>query len=159
MNRAMEKAVRLELDPLGRLVARFPSGAVAEGLVPVRCFPFSAPGELIALCDVRGHEVWCVDRLEELDPASRELLLAELARREFVPELHRILSISPGPEPTQWEVETDRGKTCIRLPNEDCVRRLEPDGALIIDDCGIRYRVGSLRQLDGRSRKLLRRYL
>ena len=83
----------------------------------------------------------------------------DLARREFVPLIRRILSVPADTEPTQWEVETDRGTTHFMLNTSDDVRRLSADRALVIDSQGVRYLVDDLSQLDATSRRILERYL
>ena len=97
--------------------------------------------------------------LAAIAPAMREVLEKDLARREFVPSIRRILSVPADTEPTEWEVETDRGPTRFWVNSGDDVRRLGPQRALVIDAQGIRYLVDDLRELDARSRWVLERYL
>lgn len=149
--------VKLTMDALGRLVLAV--GAESHvGVTPLRCFPLTDPNGWIAFVDGAGHEVFELRSPDALDPASREVLAAELAQREFIPEIRRIHEISAGAEPTSWHVETDRGETRFNLPSEDNVRRLG-DGALVTDEFGIRYRIVDLRALDRSSRRLMGRYL
>lgn len=149
----------LSQDARGRLRLTLPSGEIFEDVVPVRCFPFSEADGWISFCDERGREVFCLADPGVLQPKARALLDAELARREFVPVIRRIHSVSAGAEPTTWHVETDRGETRFLLPSEDNLRRLGPSGAVITDTHGVRYRVADLKALDAHSRKLLQRYL
>ncbi|MSR56915.1 MAG: DUF1854 domain-containing protein [Planctomycetaceae bacterium] len=149
----------LDTDSFGRLVLTWPDGQSHVGVVPVRAFPFSAPNEWISFCDEQGHEVYFLDRLSDLSPATRARLEAELAKREFTPMIRQIESVSSGAEPTTWHVVTDRGETRFELTSEDNIRRLVPVGALVIDAWGIRYRIPDLAALDPASRKILRRYL
>lgn len=151
--------IALHLDAFGRLVLALPGGDLVAGVVPVRCFPFSAPFERVSLCDEHGHEVHCIEDLSALPPEVRNLLERELARREFVPVILEVLDISPATEPSSWRVRTDRGDTRFVLASEDHVRRLGPHGVLIADSEGVRFRVLDTRTLDPRSRKLLKRYL
>jgi hypothetical protein len=151
--------LRLTIDAFGRLVLDRPGAEPVAGVVPVRCFPFSAPREWISLCDERGREITCLPRLDDLSAEARAVLEQELAMRELVPIVRRILDISPGPEPTSWHVDTDRGETRFSLPGEDHVRRLAGGAALLTDAAGVRYRVPDLGKLDAHSRRLLERYL
>lgn len=148
----------LHIDELGRLMLVRASGERLTGVVPVRCFPFGDPRRYISLCDERGREVESIDTLDELPEPLRDLIERELERRELVPKIARIVSVSPGAEPTRWEVETDHGLTTFTLRSEDDVRRLEP-GALIVDDRGLRFHIPDKRALDAVSQGLLRRYL
>ena len=152
-------SLRLTHDPLGRLVLDLDGGARHVGVTPVRCFPFTAPGEQVAFCDEQGREVHHLLTLDELPAAERALLERELAAREFLPIIHRIVAISDGADPTLWHVETNRGAVQFSLPSEDNIRRLGPHGALIADSFGVRYRIPDLRHLDKASRALLNRFL
>ena len=62
-------------------------------------------------------------------------------------------------EPSEWEVETDRGRTSFVLNNEDDVHELGGHRALVTNAHGIRYLIPDTRQLDAISRRLLERYL
>jgi hypothetical protein len=151
--------IQLDYDPFGRLVVSLPGGERVVGVVPVRCFPFSAPAEHISLCDEHGREVYCLAHLDALPAETRARLEQDLSRRELLPLIQRIRSVSPGAEPTTWHVDTDRGETCFTLPSEDNIRRLATHGALIADSHGVRYRILDSRRLDPHSRKILSQYL
>ena len=151
--------IRLHHDAFGRLVVTLANGEIHTGVMPVRAFPFSTPDQWISLCDESGHEVFCLNDLAELDRETRDQLAAELARREFVPRILRIMRVVKGGVASQWFVESDRGPTSFELPSEDNIRRMGSDGALLIDRHGIRYRITSVAQLDTHSRRILRQYL
>jgi Domain of unknown function (DUF1854) len=151
--------LQLEYDAFGRLVLTSPSGERWVGVVPVRAFPFSAAEECISFCDEAGHEIYFLADTQQLPEATRAVLARDLAQREFIPIIQRIDSVSPGAEPTTWRVETDRGATQFILNNEDNIRRMGPNGALVTDAHGVRYRIPDASQLDPRSLKILRRYL
>ena len=68
----------LTQNAAGRLVLTCAEGAYA-GVVPVRAFPISAPGEGVSLLGEDGHELRWVNSLSDLPEASRQLLEAELA--------------------------------------------------------------------------------
>jgi hypothetical protein len=156
---AAAQSIALDYDAFGRLVLSLPTGERHCGVVPVRGFPFSAPETCISFCDEHGHEVFFLTDLAQLATPVRQLLEADLARREFIPVIRRIDSVSAGAEPTEWHVLTDRGETRFVLNNEDNIRRMGPRGALITDSHGIRFRIEDIRELDAHSRRVLRRYL
>lgn len=153
-----DPGIGLACDAFGRLVLRLPGGSEHVGVTPVRAFPLSAPEEHIAFVDERGREVYELAHLELLSSQARALLEADLARREFVPVIAEILSISSGAEPTTWRVRTDRGEVEFSLPSEESVRVLGDGGVLITDALGVRYRIPSLRHLGRASRRRLARY-
>lgn len=156
---SIAESIRLSRDAFGHLVLALPSGQVHAGVVPVRSFPFTAPREWISFCDDHGREVYCLPHLNLLAAETRAALEADLARREFIPVIRRIHSVSPGADPTDWHVSTDRGETRFTLNSEDQIRRMGPNAALITDSHGIRYLLADLTALDVGSRRLLRRYL
>jgi hypothetical protein len=148
----------LHQDAWGRLVLTR-DGRETIGVEPVRAFPLSDRQYGVALCDAEGHELLWIDDLQTLPAEIRRVVEEELARREFVPVILRILKVSAAVEPSEWDVETDRGRTRFLLNSEDDVHRLDPHRALLTDSHGIRYLIPDTRQLDATSRRLLERYL
>jgi hypothetical protein len=149
----------LHQDAWGRLVLVDREGVSHAPVEPVRGFPISDPDHWISICDAEGRELLAVHDLGALAPALREVLEKDLARREFVPLIRRILSVPADAEPSEWEVETDRGCTRFLLNSADDVRRLGPHRAQIIDSQGIRYLVDDTRRLDARSRRIIENLL
>jgi hypothetical protein len=149
----------LDRDAFGRLVLTQPDGSAHTGVVPVRAFPIGAPDEGLSLMSADGHELAWVERLELLDPATRERVEEDLASREFVPEIRAIRSVSSFATPSTWTIETDRGDTTLVLRGEEDIRRLARTTLLIADRHGIQYLVRDVGALDRHSRKLLDRFL
>ncbi|HEY2840753.1 MAG TPA: DUF1854 domain-containing protein, partial [Pirellulales bacterium] len=106
-----------------------------------------------------GVEVLWIADVENLAPRTRKILLDELARREFMPIIERIVSVSSTSDPSQWQVRTDRGETTFLLKSDDDVRRIGVHGAMLIDAAGARYLAPDTRKLDAASRRVLERYL
>jgi hypothetical protein len=155
----MADSFSLVRDGEGRLNVTDAQGRRHENVEPIRAFPISDPEHWISLCDANGREVAQVRDLGELPSYQRELLQSELTRREFVPVIRRIDSISSLAEPCEWMVETDRGPTSFVLNSDEHVRKLGPNRALILDSHGLRYLVPDAQQLDSHSRRLMARYL
>jgi hypothetical protein len=151
--------IRLHVDAFGRLVLVDDEGRTHVGVVPVRAFPLSDAEHWIALCDGHGHELVLIQDTKTLTAETRELLEADLAGREFLPEIRRIHSVSGSSEPCEWQVETDRGPTRFMLKSEDDVRRIGPHRALVTDADGVRYLVPDTRRLDAFGRRTLERYI
>jgi hypothetical protein len=149
----------LSYDAWGQLVLTDPAGATHVGVDPVRAFPISDPLHSVSILAADGHEVLWIDRLADVPDSVRGILAEELARREFVPVLRRILHVSANSEPCEWDVETDRGRTRFLLKTDDDVRRLDDRRAMIIDAHGVRYLIPDLAALDGYSHHILERYL
>lgn len=149
----------LSRDAFGRLVLVDLQGQRHEDVSPVRAHPLSAPEEGIALVGSDGRELAWIDRLDQLSAAQRELLLAELAGRELMPRLLRLVEVSTFSTPSQWTVETDRGTTRFILKSEEDIRRLGDGRLLIASGHGIHFLVPDRMALDRHSRKLLARFL
>ena len=141
----------------GQLVLSLPDGTRHSGVEPVRCFPLSDPTHAIALLDAEGREILNLTSLDVLSPAARDILQRELAEREFVPVIHRIVATSAPNPPCRWDVETDRGRTSFQLESDDDCRRLGPHGVLIADSNGIRYSITEIGKLDASSQRIVRR--
>jgi hypothetical protein len=152
-------AIALEYDSFGRFVLTTPAGEKRIGVVPVRAFPFSSSSECISFCDENGREVYFLAEMAGLPAAALDLLEADLAKREFIPVIRTIYSVSAGAEPTDWHVLTDRGETRFVLNNEDNIRRMGANGALVTDSHGVRFRIHDSNKLDPHSLRILRRYL
>lgn len=148
----------LRLDADGRLTLTEATGVVHANVRAVRAFPLSAPEEGVSLSDRTGRELLWLPRLDALAPAQREPLEAYLANREFVPKILRIVSVSAAVEPSEWNIETDRGRTRLLLKSEDDVFHLDERAILVIDAHGIRYLIPNLADLDATSRRLIERF-
>ena len=100
-----------------------------------------------------------IDNIADLPPAIGQLIEAELASREFVPEIERIEAVSSFACPSTWQVVTNRGKTELLLKGEEDIRRLSQSRLLIADSHGIQFLIRDQTQLDRQSKKLLDRFL
>lgn len=150
---------KLSRNAAGRLVLVGADGVSHEGIVPVRAFPISAPGDGLSLLDDHGHELQWVSSLSDLPEAMRLLIEAELAQREFMPEITRIRQVSSFTTPSKWQVSTDRGDAELLLKAEDHIRRLSNTSLLITDEHGLSFLLRDLGAMDRHSRKLLERFL
>ena len=151
---------QMHRDAHGRLALTLPDGTVHTGVLPVRAFPLAAPDEGISLVGADGHELLWLDRLDDLPTPARALVQEELAAREFVPTIQKILSVSSFSTPSTWEVETDRGPTTLVLKAEEDIRRLRSRTALLIASAsGVQYAIADSTTLDRASRRLLERFL
>jgi len=155
----MSNGFSLHHDAAGRLVMLAEDGREYVGVEPVRLFPLSDPDRWISLCAADGHELKCLETLEELPPRARQILAEELRQRSFLPIIHRIDKVSAHDDPSQWQVETDRGDTTFFVNSEDDVHRLGTFGAVIIDSNGIRYLIPDTREVDAATRRVLDRYI
>lgn len=153
------QSFQLHLDAWGALVLTDAAGQAHAGVEAVRGFPITAPRQGISLLAADGRELVWIEALDALPPELQALLDEELQRREFMPQLRRIVQVTGVAEPTEWSVETDRGPTRFVLNSEDDIRRLGEGRAILIDANGIRYLIPPIASLDAVSRRALERYL
>ena len=149
----------LSRNQAGRLLLSFPDGRVHEGVVPVRAFPLHAPEQFIAFMSVEGKEVGWVEELSLLPQDMRDLIMQEIASREMMPSIERIVSVSTLSTPSTWDVVTDRGATKLILKAEEDIRRLTVSTLIITDSHGLRFILPDMQALDKNSRRILDRFL
>ena len=149
----------LARESSGALRLTTADGTQHPGVVPVRAFPLAAPDEGISLVSTDGHEVGWIADLKTAPAALRDLLQDELALRDFMPVITRLVSVSSFGTPSVWQVETDRGDTSFVLKGEEDIRRLTRTKLLIAGGQGVQYSVPDMTALDRGSRKLLERFL
>lgn len=154
--------IQLSLNPKGQLIMTSPEHP--EGLVvnPVSAFPFSAPGEEMALMDEHGKEkLWIQNaaQLQTLAEGSRAALNEIMRIREFRPTILRIVSVSTFNTPSEWRVLTQQGECDFVLKNEESIRRLPHGELLLTHSNGMQFVIPTLSGLDAHSRKLLARFM
>ena len=155
----MSAVLRLERDPHGRLVLLAADGTRHDGVLLVRAFPLSAADDGLSVVGADGRELAWIEHLSALPAATRALVDAELAQREFVPVIERLKSVSTFSTPSTWELDTDRGATRLVLKGEEDIRRLRDGALLITDRDGLSFLVRDRFALDRGSRRLLERFL
>jgi hypothetical protein len=133
--------------------------APLEGVKARRCLPWSDPERYIALLDKEGKEIALLHSLDELEPASRALIEAELHAKLFSPKISRILEQKDEFEVIAVTAETDRGKVTFELRTRDDVAVLAPNQILFRDADGIAYEIRDARQLDRRTQAWLEEFL
>ncbi len=143
----------------GRLVMTTADGTVHEGITPVRAFPVMAPDKFVAIMSAEGKEILWIDTPAELPEDVRTLIHEEIASRELMPAIHRIVSVTGFSTPCTWDVETDRGRTTFILKGEEDIRRLTAQMLIITDSHGLRFLLRDMLGIDKASRRILDRFL
>ena len=150
----------LDRNAFGKLIYIDADGTPHEGVTPVRAFALSAPDQGLSLISAEGKELQWIDRLDDLPEGARKLIAEELAQREFMPVIQRIVSVGSFATPSTWQVDTDRGATELILKSEDDIRRLRgTNGLLIADSNGIHFMIRDRSELDSHSQRILKRFL
>ena len=150
---------QLQRDAFGRLMLIDSEGTAHAGVTTVRAFPISSPEDGIAIVDPYGHELAWIDRVDDLPADLRALVEGELASREFMPIISRIVDVSSFATPSTWKVVTNHGDTQFVLKGEEDIRRLTPPALLIADSHGIHFLIRDRSALDQHSRRILDRFL
>jgi uncharacterized protein DUF1854 len=149
--------VQLDLDAALRLWLR--RGENPIRVRPVRCFPWSAPGELVSLRDERGSEQLLVERLQDLDALSARALETALLGTGFVLDVQRVESIEEDYEIRIWHTETRHGHRTFQTKLDEWPWASPDGGHLVRDLAGDLFRIPPLESLDERSRALLWAYV
>jgi hypothetical protein len=154
-------AVRYDLfrDESSQLVFVDGSGERHVGVIPLRTFPISEPDGHISLLAKQGHEIAFIESLASLPEEAANLVRRDLACREFVPVIRRIVALTDDSYLPRWQLETDRGDTEVQVHVDDGLRRLGEHGLLVVDVYGFRFLIPHTAELDAASRRVLDRYL
>lgn len=153
-------ALALQRDPFGKLVFTSAQNERFEGVVPIRAFPIQSPEVGIALVNLDGQEVAWIEQLDAVAEPALTLIRHELATREFMPVILKIVSVTSFSTPCTWTVETDRGNTEFVLRGDEDIRRIGTEGSLLVADShGIQFLIRDHLALDAKSKKILDRFL
>ena len=122
------------------------------------CFPWSATTRYISLRENENKEIYLINRLEDLDDASRQAVEASLAESTFMLEVTAIKQIKKEFDLRLWTVDTKQGPRRFQTKLEDWPRNL-PDGGMVISDLsGDLYHIADPDGLDRKSARLLWSY-
>jgi len=153
--------VRLARDDGGRLVLRR-AGEPDEDLGPVvprRCFPWSRRDAFVALCGKGRRELALIERLADLDEASRALIVEELEGLEFIPTVTAVHGVEETHHVITWRVQTDCGPAVFETQRFDEARDLTDGGLVLKAASGNQYRFVITPETDARSRALIATHL
>lgn len=135
------------------------------GVRLIQPFPLSRPAAWLAVQASDGRELGLLPGLEGLDADSRALAEEALRLRYFTPRVSAILDLrderiggrSGG---VVWELQTDRGRATLHMPNtNEHIQTLGQGRLLLTDRAGNRYEIVDVRRLDAASRARLSRYI
>ena len=135
------------------------AGNIFEDVNVVPLFPISCSQKWVSIVSKDGEELVCLDTLEGITAENNQLLQEELALREFVPIIEKVIRVSGNQEPCEWVVQTNHGETSFVINSEEDVRRVSAKAVTITDANGIRFRVEDLKKLDSRSRAYVEWYV
>lgn len=148
--------IRLEQRSDGQLWLIKGEKTVAVTVKP--CFPWTQPGKYISLRDHEDKEIVLINDASVLDSKSQEALELALFDVGFVLEIEHVDKIEEDFELVNWIVRTRQGKCKFQTKRDDWPRTI-PGGGLLIKDVGSNlFYIDSLRDLDKKSRRVLRSF-
>jgi hypothetical protein len=156
---AAQPAIRLSRDEWSHLKVTDASGNEYSDVSVVPLFPITECKRWVSLVSADGDEIVCLDSLAGLSAESIKLLEEELALREFVPVIEKVINVSGNQDPCEWVVQTNHGITSFVIKAEEDVRRVSSKSVVITDANGIRFRVEDVKKLDSRSRAFVEWYV
>ncbi len=137
-----------------------------ERVVILRSFPVTNPDEFLSVREPdskkqgRDKEIGMIRRITDFDDATRALLLEELDRRYFTPQIKRIFSVKDKFGYLYWEAETTAGHVTFVMNNPFSNIRVLEDGRILINDIdGNVFEINDPAGLDTASLKKIEIYL
>lgn len=116
-----------------------------------RLFPITHRRGLISISDGGGDEIGVLRRLRDLPKPMRRMVLEELRKRYFVPQITYVHSLKDEFGVLYWDVETTRGRRefVVREPR-DSIREFIGGKLQITDVDGNQFEVADIDALPGK---------
>ncbi len=137
-----------------------------ERVVVLRAFPITNPTEFLSVREPdskkmgRGKEIGMIRYMSDFDEATQKLLLEELDRRYFSPQILKIHSVKEKFGYSYWDSETTAGHVTFILNNPFSNIRLFEDGRIFINDIdGNSFEIADPKKLDAASYRKIELYL
>lgn len=125
-----------------------------------RQFPFELLWEFISVLDAEQNELGIIRNLDLFEGEIREMLMTELRRRYYAPEIKRIISMKERYGFSYWRVETAEGEISFTLHDTfRSIIRVNEHRAILFDVNGNRFEIPDVRALDRKSLKKVELYL
>jgi len=118
----------------------------------MRAFPLTDRQHHISFIDWNGKEIGLIERLADLDNASRRIAREELDRRYFTPVITRVTRVRWLFGSISFDVETDRGARSFDVKGRrDNIVAIGLRRYLFTDVDGNRYEIPDVKGLDSTS--------
>ncbi len=137
-----------------------------ERVIVLRSFPVTNPDEFLSVRQPdskkqgRGKEIGMIRRMSDFDEGTQALLLEELDRRYFTPQIQKITSVKDKFGYLYWDVLTTAGHVTFVLNNPFSNIRTLEDGRIFINDIdGNVFQILDPQKLDPVSLKKIEIYL
>ena len=147
--------VQLFRSPRGQLSLRT-SWEVHEEVSVRLAFPLDAPRQFVSFFAVDGSDLGMVERVDDLEESSRQLLEEELAKTYFLPVITNIDDIVEEFGVVEANIQTTSGPRHIEIRRiRQSIRLLPRNRALIEDAAGNRYELRDRHRLPRLTRDIM----
>lgn len=126
-----------------------------------RAFPFQLNWEYVSVLDTEQNEIGIVVSLTDFDEEMQQLMITELERKYYQPQIKSVLSLKERYGFSYWTVVTTDSLT-VEFTMQDTFRniiRIGEDKAILLDVDGNRFVIESIEKLDRKSRRKIEIYL
>ena len=152
------KKLCLFRDDSGRVMLTVEGDRSYPEVKVVRAFPLSDSEHYIGFLDKKDRVIGLVIDIKEFEPGPGKIVVEELDRRYFTPDIERIYSLKEEFGVIYCDVETNYGRRqFVAKGIRDSMEEMGDGELLLADVDGNRYRIADWRQMDVRSRTLLER--
>lgn len=142
-------------------------GAVLDGEDIGRCdilrlFPLHQPEKYLSVRRQaqshrdRNTEIGVIENLDSFSQEEKKLILHELEKRYFVPEITKVKNAKEEFGHTYWETETTCGeRNFTTFDMSASLIRISENSVMLIDVDGSRYLIPDLKKADDKAMKML----
>ncbi|MDR2505028.1 MAG: DUF1854 domain-containing protein [Oscillospiraceae bacterium] len=129
-----------------------------------RALPLASPEEYLSVADGEGNEICIIRNLSDLSESQREVVMGELNRRYYSPNVLEVLSVKDQLGYVYFGLRIKGAgdaieRTCAIKDVNRNIRMTSDDSVILFDVDGNRYIIPSLKALSAKSRKRLEPYL
>lgn len=104
----------------------------------------------------RNTEIGIIEDLSGFSEQEKSIVLDELQKRYFVPEITRVKSAKEEFGHTYWETETTAGeRNFTTFDMSSSLVRIDKNSVMLIDVDGARYLIPDLKKADDKAMKIL----
>ncbi|MBQ8605630.1 MAG: DUF1854 domain-containing protein [Clostridia bacterium] len=126
-----------------------------------RNFPFDMPFEYISVLDDEENEIGMLRSLDTLEKTQRNIVISELDKKYYQPEIKAVLSLKERYGFSYWKVKTadDRDVSFTMQDTFRHIIRAGSDKLIMLDVDGNRFVINSIAALDRKSYRKIELYL
>lgn len=142
----------IEIYENNLVTLKLSNGEIYEGLEPKRLFPVNNPNSYITLLSNDGKEIGVIRNLDDINEASKEVILNSIKDYYFIPFITEVLSVTKKGRTLIWKTITNRGPKTIEIRDRNHDIRTYRDGSVRVRDADDnRYIIPEYLKLDKHS--------